>query len=410
MSLGAVSARSDTGRKRRRNEDSYVCEPPLFAVADGMGGAQAGEVASRLAAGTLREAQGEGAPEERVVALIQEANRRVYQHAGEDETRRGMGTTVTAALALEDRVVIGHVGDSRAYRIRDGALEQLTEDHSLVAELVRSGKLSPEEAENHPQRSVITRALGTDPDVDVDVFSVDAQAGDVYMICSDGLSGMVDDETILALVERHRGDLDSATQALVSAANKQGGEDNITVVLFEIDAVPAAVDETAQMPAVAPETDVEDTLSEEDAVPTIEAEPLLAHHETTDDWEETAELEPVAAPTPEQEPAPKRRRSRGRLLGWALLALALGGVCVALVWGVANAHFIGAERNGQVAIFQGVPWDLGAGVHLYRPVYRSPLLAGELSQDERRSLFDHHISSYDTARTRLSGLEQGLGQ
>jgi protein phosphatase len=408
MTLTAVSARSDTGRKRRRNEDSYVCEPPLFAVADGMGGAQAGEVASRLAAGTLREGQGEGAPEERVVALIQEANRRVYQHAGEDETRRGMGTTVTAALALEDRVVIGHVGDSRAYRIRDGALEQLTEDHSLVAELVRSGKLSPEEAENHPQRSVITRALGTDPDVDVDVFSVDAQTGDVYMICSDGLTGMVDDEAILQLVERHRGDLDAATQALVSAANKQGGEDNITVVLFEIGAV-AAADETAQMAAVVAEPDIEDTLSEEDAVPAIEAEPLLEHHVQTDDWEETAELEPAAAAGP-AEAAPKRRRSRGRLLAWALLALALSGVCVGLVWGLARAHFVGAERNGQLAIFQGVPWDLGAGIHLYRPVYRSQLLAGELSQDERRSLFDHHLSSYATARARLRGLEQGIGQ
>ena len=377
-----------------------------------MGGAQAGEVASRLAAGTLREGHGEGTPEERVVALIQEANRRVYQHAGEDETRRGMGTTVTAALALEDRVVIGHVGDSRAYRIRDGALEQLTEDHSLVAELVRSGKLSPEEAENHPQRSVITRALGTDPDVDVDVFSVDAQTGDVYMICSDGLTGMVDDETILQLVERHGGDLDAATQSLVSAANKQGGEDNITVVLFEIGAAPA-LDETAQMAAVAAEPDVEDTLSEEDAVPTIQVEPLLAHHEQTDDWEETEVESAAAAPADaasQAESAPARRRSRGRLLGWALLVLALGGVCVGLVWGLARAHFVGAESNGQVAIFQGVPWDLGAGIHLYRPVYRSQLLAGELSQAERRSLFDHHLSSYATARARVRGLERGIGQ
>jgi serine/threonine protein phosphatase PrpC len=416
VTLGHSTARSDTGRKRRRNEDSYVCEPPLFAVADGMGGAQAGEVASRLAAGTLREASTDGTPEERVAELIQEANRRVYQEAGEDATRRGMGTTVTAALALDDRIVIGHVGDSRAYRIRGGELEQLTQDHSLVAELVRSGKLSPEEAENHPQRSVITRALGTDPDVDVDVFATDTQTGDVYMLCSDGLSGMVDDDAILQLVERHREDLDAAAKALVGAANREGGEDNITVVLFEIAEATAApsVDETAQMPAVEP--DVEDTLSEEDAVPTVEARPLLDHDPDTDEWE-AAQLTAIAAPAaadadgasePEPEPAPRRKRRRGRLLGWALLVVALAGIGVALVWGLARAHFVGAEPNGQVAIYQGVPWDIGAGIRLYRPVYRSRLLTAELSQKERRRLFDHDLVSYATARARLTAFEQGL--
>jgi serine/threonine protein phosphatase PrpC len=412
VTLGHSTAKSDTGRKRRRNEDSYVCEPPLFAVADGMGGAQAGQVASRLAAGTLREASTDGTPEERVVALIQEANRRVYQEAGEDATRRGMGTTVTAALALDDRIVIGHVGDSRAYRIRAGELEQLTEDHSLVAELVRSGKLSPEEAENHPQRSVITRALGTDPDVDVDVFGTDTQSGDVYMLCSDGLTGMVDDDAILELVERHRGDLDAAAQALIGAANRGGGEDNITVVLFEIAAAPAA-DETAELAAVEP--DVEDTLTEADGVPALEARPLLDHDPDTDEWEAAA-LTTASAPAvaaepelePEPEPAPRRKRRRGRLLGWALLVLALAGIGVALVWGLTRAHFVGAEPNGQVAIYQGVPWDLGAGIHLYRPVYRSRLLTAELSRSERRRLFDHDLVSYATARARLTPYEQGL--
>jgi serine/threonine protein phosphatase PrpC len=411
VTLGHSTAKSDTGRKRRRNEDSYVCEPPLFAVADGMGGAQAGEVASRLAAGTLREASSDGTPEERVVALIQEANRRVYQEAGEDATRRGMGTTVTAALALDDRIVIGHVGDSRAYRIRGGELEQLTEDHSLVAELVRSGKLSPEEAENHPQRSVITRALGTDPDVDVDVFATDTESGDVYMLCSDGLSGMVDDEAILQLVERNRADLDAAAQALVGAANRGGGEDNITVVLFEIaEAAASAPDETAQLPAVEP--DVEDTLSEEDAVPAIEARPLLDHDPDSDEWE-TTELAAAAAPAaaesePAAEPAPRRKRRRGRVVAWALLVIALGGIAFALVWGLARAHFVGAEQDGRVAIYQGVPWNLGAGIHLYRPVYRSSLITAQLSRSERRRLFDHDLVSYATARARLTPFEQGL--
>src|SRR5919199_149841 len=157
---------TDTGKKRRRNEDDYVVAPPLFAVADGMGGAQAGELASSLAAGAVREGDADvGSGERQVAELIQEANRRVYQRSSEDATASGMGTTMTVALVENGAVVFGHVGDSRAYLIRAGGLEQLTEDHSLVAELVRSGKLSPEEAETHPQRSVITRALGTDPDV-----------------------------------------------------------------------------------------------------------------------------------------------------------------------------------------------------------------------------------------------------
>jgi protein phosphatase len=394
VTLGRSSARTDTGRKRRHNEDSYVCEPPLFAVADGVGGAQAGEVASRLAVGTLREGQEEGTPEEQVVALIQEANRRVLREAGENATRRGMGTTVTAALALDDRIVIGHVGDSRAYRVRGHVLEQLTEDHSLVAELVRSGRISPEEAENHPQRSVITRALGSDPNVTVDVFSTDTAAGDLYMLCSDGLSGMVDDDGILEILERDRDDLDAATKALIAAANRGGGEDNITVVLFEVVAAP----ETAQTP------DVEDTLSEEDAVPTIEARPLLDHDPDTDEWEaaQLAEAAPAAA---QLEP---HHRSRGRVLAWGLLVLALLGVCVGLAWGLARAHFVGAEPDGTVAVYQGVPWDLGAGIRLYRPVYRSRLVAAELSQSERKQLFDHDIVSYAAARHRLQTYEDGL--
>src|SRR6185503_8848447 len=216
-----------------RNEDAYVVQPPLFAVADGMGGAQAGEIASRIAASVLRESGAE-AGENAVVALIQEANRRVYEAAASDEARAGMGTTMTAALVAGDTVRIGHVGDSRAYRVRDGALEQLTDDHSLVAELVRSGRLSPEEADVHPQRSVITRVLGTDPEVDVDTFEVEARPGDIFMICSDGLTSMVDDDAILSVVERNRSSLDRAARALVDAANKGGGEDNITVIVFEL--------------------------------------------------------------------------------------------------------------------------------------------------------------------------------
>jgi serine/threonine protein phosphatase PrpC len=248
MTVGSYARASDTGRKRRRNEDSSVVAPPLFAVADGMGGAQAGEVASKLAAAALEETDPATlSGSERLVSLIQEANRRVYERSSSDPTTSGMGTTMTVALVEGNGVTIGHVGDSRAYLVRDGSLQQLTEDHSLVNELLKSGKLSPQEAELHPQRSVITRAVGTDPDVDVDAFVVEANAGDIFLLCSDGLTDMVGDDDILDTVERHREDLDRVTKALVSAANRGGGEDNITVIAF---AIAADGEETVRMPSI----------------------------------------------------------------------------------------------------------------------------------------------------------------
>jgi serine/threonine protein phosphatase PrpC len=273
--LGRSTGLSHPGRRRRRNEDAWVCHPPLFAVADGMGGARGGEIASRVAATALGETV-DGSGEARVVALIQEANRQVYERAREDSDASGMGTTITVALFENGIVSIGHVGDSRAYLIRDRKVDQLTEDHSLVAELVRSGRLSPEEAESHPQRSVITRALGTDPDVDVDSFSVEAKPGDLFLICSDGLTSMVADEEIFDVVEPHRDDLDVAAKELVNAANRSGGEDNITVVFFEVVADGAqALGETKPMPVLGlgptppPQAD-EDTLTELDRVPAID--------------------------------------------------------------------------------------------------------------------------------------------
>jgi serine/threonine protein phosphatase PrpC len=267
-----IGVSTHPGRKRRHNEDTFVVEPPLFAVADGMGGAKAGEVASGLAAGALKEGGGDGVSgEERVVELIQEANRRVFRRAREDREASGMGTTMTLALVEPDRVIFGHVGDSRAYLIREGQIEQLTDDHSLVAELVRSGRLSPEEAESHPQRSVITRAVGTEADVDVDIFSIRPEPGDLFLICSDGLTDMVDDETIIRAVEKHRENLDEAAKALVGAANRVGGEDNITVVFFEVTERERLEDTavTAAAPAVDGELD-DDTLSELDEVPAVE--------------------------------------------------------------------------------------------------------------------------------------------
>jgi protein phosphatase len=273
MSLGRTVAMTDTGRKRRHNEDVYVVDPPIFAIADGMGGANAGEVAAALAADALRETADGGSGEDAVVTLIQEANRRVYQQATEDAAKSGMGTTMTVALLENGRVRIGHVGDSRAYLIRDGELSQLTDDHSLVGELVRSGKLTPEDAETHPQRSVITRALGTDPDVDVDTITIETRSGDLFLLCSDGLYSMVGNDRILELVERNRRDLDATAKALVAAANKGGGDDNITVVAFEIASPGDETERTAEAPAVEPALEEEDTLTEADQVPTVTAAP-----------------------------------------------------------------------------------------------------------------------------------------
>src|ERR671935_63842 len=191
-----------------------------------------------------------------------------------DPNTSGMGTTITVALVEDDRVAFGHVGDSRAYLIRDARIEQLTEDHSLVNELMKSGKLSPQEAETHPQRSVITRALGTDPDIDVDTFSVPAQTGDLFLLCSDGLTDMIEQGAILDLVERNRDSIDNALKSLVKAANRGGGEDNITIVAFEIADV-AVHDGQTQEHALPPElqrraVEDEETLDEMDAVPTVD--------------------------------------------------------------------------------------------------------------------------------------------
>jgi PPM family protein phosphatase len=382
MGLLQLTAITDPGRRRRRNEDAYVVQPPLFAVADGMGGAQAGEIASRIAASVLRDSPG-GSGTDTVAALIKEANRRVYEAAASDEARSGMGTTITAALVEEGAVHIGHVGDSRAYLVRDAMLEQLTDDHSLVAELVRSGRLSPEEAGVHPQRSVITRALGTDPDVDVDTFTIEAKPGDVFMICSDGLTSMVDDPRILELVEQNRASLDKTGKALVDAANRGGGEDNITIVAFEIGEATGEATET--LPAVVDEqADDEDTLSGLEAVPavtTLTDTTMLSRDE----------LEALG----DEEHKPERRVSP------AVIALGAVGAVVILaalvVWSLSRSYFVGAQKDGHVAVYQGFPWNIVGGVRLYRMRYESPVLAGQLSQGERRKLFDHNLQSYGSA-------------
>jgi protein phosphatase len=390
MRLGESAGRTDPGRVRRRNEDSFVLDPPLFAVADGMGGAQAGEVASRLTAAAFREYHEADrlAPDERLQAIIQEANRRIYERARSDAGVSGMGTTVTAALLTGGRVTLGHVGDSRAYRIRDGELEQLTDDHSLVGDLMRSGRLTPEEAEAHPQRSVITRALGTDPDVDVDTMSVEAAPGDVFLLCSDGLTTMVGDDDILGILAAAPS-LDDAARELVRAANTGGGEDNVTVVLFRVEG-DEHVEETLVAPAAVAEGN-----GQGDA----------------DELEDTlTNLQPVQAPAPApattgprrpRKRHPWRRRVIWTLVALTLVALLLGGA----LFGISRAYFVGADEEGNVVVYQGVPFDLKDGVGLYRERYVSTLQASQLSPEERAALFDHQLVSYERARARVAVYE-----
>jgi len=240
------------GMKRTHNEDNLALIPSesLYIVADGMGGHASGEVASRIAVETImnffkmtaqdedvtwpfKEQRGLRYDENRLVTAIKFSNQRIYESASNDHRYKGMGTTIVAAFFTRGGAYLCHVGDSRGYRIRDGEIEQLTDDHSLLNDYIKANKLSPEEIENFPHKNVIVRALGMKGEVEVDVARLEPRAGDLYVLCSDGLSGMVSDEEILQLATEH-GDLETACSALVDAANEAGGTDNITVAMVRL--------------------------------------------------------------------------------------------------------------------------------------------------------------------------------
>jgi serine/threonine protein phosphatase PrpC len=233
--LGVVehAGLSDVGLERDGNEDSFLVGPPLFVVADGMGGAQAGEVASRTLVEVFEQAAAGDRLPDALKATVEDANSRIHAMAKDDPSLRGMGCTTTASYVAGGHLTIAHVGDSRLYRLRGDSLEQLTEDHSLVGGLVRLGQLTPEEAAVHPQRSVILRAVGVEPRVEVDLLHQDLEPDDVYLTCSDGLTGMVPDE-VIAETLKSLPKLSTAAEMLIELANSAGGRDNITVVLFRI--------------------------------------------------------------------------------------------------------------------------------------------------------------------------------
>lgn len=233
---GAITtfgSRTDIGCLRDHNEDSLVVAPPLFVVADGMGGHAAGEVASEIAVNVLAERAPSHPDGEALARAVEEANRAIIRAAHEGRGREGMGTTMTAAMLEGERLVLAQVGDSRAYLLHQGKIQQLTRDHSLMADMIEAGQLTPEEARNHPQRSVITRALGSDPHLQPDIYEINVETGDRLLICSDGLSGMLRDEEIERTLCRIQDPQRCASQ-LVNEAIAAGGHDNVTVIVVDV--------------------------------------------------------------------------------------------------------------------------------------------------------------------------------
>jgi PPM family protein phosphatase len=402
------AGRTDVGRQRSANEDSLVVRPPLFAVADGMGGAKAGEVASAVAVDAVEGAQESSEPTEAQLAnIVREANRRIYDLAVADESRRGMGTTLTLAKLHGDEVSLAHVGDSRAYRLRGGELEQLTRDHSLVAELERSGQITPEAAENHPQRSIITRALGPEPDVEVDTYTLAGRDEDVFLICSDGLTSMISDDEVASIL-RSAGSLDEAADELVRAANQSGGKDNITVILFRLGEGEAP--EPADDDTIAGEINVAD-LQEAAAGPAVEQpaaraeEPLTALHDAPADATVVRPPPPRTRETPA--PAPRRRRRGRRLLGAAVTLLVIAAVVGGLYALSRQVYFIGTSDAGLVAVYRGLPYELPLGINLYEEEYASGMPARAIPDARRARVLDHEWRSRDDAVDLVRALERG---
>jgi serine/threonine protein phosphatase PrpC len=395
---------SDTGRQRRANEDSLMVRSPLFVVADGMGGAQAGEVASHLAAETFRGGLPDAPqPEAALADLVQEANARIHELSHANAEQAGMGTTLTAIYVGELEVAIAHVGDSRAYCLRDGQLLRLTDDHSLVDELMRQGRLTPEEAVEHPQRSVITRALGIEGTVEVDTRSFKGLAGDVYLICSDGLTTMLSEQQI-AEVLRRTPRLRDAGEALIAAANEAGGRDNITVILLRLEDVggDAAVAEQATLTGIPA---VRDTAAPESAAPVAPAAQPAAPEEPPT----AAHAIPRAARLPRSPSArvpPRRRRLSARRAGvlaasLAVLALIAAGAFLALQ----SVYFIGTNDRGLVTLYQGLPFTLPGHIELFSSQYVSGVSASTVSPQHRRTLLDHSLRSEGKAASLIRSLE-----
>ncbi|MGH2675093.1 MAG: Stp1/IreP family PP2C-type Ser/Thr phosphatase [Actinomycetota bacterium] len=371
-----VGARTDVGRVREGNEDSYMVHEPLFAVADGMGGHQGGEVASKLALDTLKKVtDGEVA----LVQAVQDANRAVFEKAAGDPGLAGMGTTLTAFVAEADGLRLAHVGDSRAYLLRDGDLQRITKDHTVVEGLVDQGKLTAHEATIHPQRSILTRAIGVEGDVQVDQGSIEVRADDRLLLCSDGLTGMVDEDHIQRILEEQR-DPQATAEALVEAANEAGGQDNITAVV--IDVVDGDAGQAA--PSHAQTAPTETVRTEASSVP--------------------RRTERFAMGTA------ARRRPPWKALAWTLAILVLvgGGLFAVKRLFVDRQWFVG-ESGGNVALFSGIPAE-PLGLDLSTLVEETAIPADQASQLAEYRDLDQGITaeSEEEARSIIAQIEADL--
>jgi protein phosphatase len=397
---------TDLGRQRQGNEDNLFVQVPLFVVADGMGGAQAGEVASEMAVRSFGSGLPDGSPAEGLVTIVEQANRAIHDRSRNDEKTRGMGTTVTAAYVGESEVTVAHVGDSRAYLLRDGDLIRLTRDHSLVGELVARGKLTEEQAEMHPQRSVITRALGSEPDVEVDVHVFHARDGDLFMLNSDGLTSMVPEARVKPIIEG-AGTLEEAGRALIAAANEAGGRDNITVILFRLDEVDGA---DGEADAAAGETIEYETFEGDGGSGASDA--TEAEYRRTGTMALSA-VKPRAAPIEEvpvrTAPPPQRRRRRRRISGAVLAVLAVLAIILAGLWTASRAvYFVGVDSTtGIVTVYRGLPYDLPLGIALYARDYRSGVRIQQVPAARRTTFTDHKLRSRDDAKNLVIELERG---
>jgi PPM family protein phosphatase len=434
---------SDLGRQRQGNEDSYYVRAPLFVVADGMGGAQAGEVASELAVKQFERGLPDGrAPGKALAELIQAANAEIHTQARDDPDLAGMGTTVTAAYVDGDTVVIAHVGDSRCYVLRDGDLTRLTRDHSLVGELVARGKLTEEQAESHPQRSVITRALGAYPEVEVDTEVFSARDGDVFLLCSDGLTGMVHEPQLKPLLEDRERSLEQVGRTLIAAANEAGGRDNITVILFrleevddrrggvgaaatvESEAVPTTEYETFEGEAVEPRQGVSRPVGGSDAAEAAYRQNATVALQAVRDeergaaapareppWRDERVGEPPVRTARLPEPPDKgKRRRRKRSGGTLLLMLAIVIPLVVGAWLATRAvYFVGtdADAGRAVTIYRGLPYELPFGIDLYETYYESGVPLADVPAARRESFTDHQLRSRDDAEDLVIRLEKG---
>lgn len=405
----SIGVKSDVGRVREANEDSYLVHEPLFVVADGMGGHIAGDVASSTAVETIKQQSSDASPDdmETLARLVRNANSQIWERAQGDPTLRGMGTTCTLLLLDGAKAHFAHVGDSRAYLLRGSALTQITEDHSLVGRMVKEGRLTVEEAENHPQRSIITRALGVDSEVEVDLLTVDLEAGDRILMCSDGLSSMIDSGAMTTALTQ-ADDPQAAADRLVELANDAGGEDNITVVVLDIL-------DTNDGARANPGRQRNDTL--ESAPPSSASSSpssaemtgaVMAPAATSPPREQVAQSPPPSGSDGGDEGYDERpARTWPRKLVLALVVVAVLGAA-AFFGGsylLRNSWYVGVNEDGFVTVYEGIPEEI-AGLTLAKEIEVTDIQSDALPDFLADNLADGiKKDSLEEARAQISTIE-----